>query len=56
MRESTKFNGKRNYSKGRGYCFARSPIKRPIIRIAEVDFCNGYLLLSNNVVPLHHNT
>ena len=48
MRESTKFNGKRNYSKGRGYCFARSPIKRPIIRTAQTDFCNGYLLLSNN--------
>lgn len=25
MQESTKFNGKRNYSKGRGNCFARSP-------------------------------
>ena len=48
MQESTKFNGKRNYSKGRGNCFARSPIKRPIIRTAQTDFCNGYLLLSNN--------
>ena len=46
MQESTKFNGKRNNSKGRGYCFARSPIKRPIIRTAQTDFCDGYLLLS----------
>ncbi len=48
MRESTKFNRKCYYSKGRGNGFARSPIKRPIIRTAQTDFCNGYLLLSNN--------
>ena len=48
MQESTKFNGKRNYSKGRGNFFARSPVKKTIIRTAQTDFCNGYLLLSIN--------